>query len=604
MVQTAETIFRDFETDGVPASGKHQPKKSEIRPWGARLEGLYSAAQAGGGLAYETKADLTADLAHDASQIAWVMEDTTAANNGIYAKVGADGAGSWNRLGDLPYSYIKASNAGAGTANAIVATTSIPIPAADGGALIALPIVADNTGSPVTVSFNGGAALTVKTSSGNDVSVGGLTAGMIVAGYVSGATFRLLTDQASAAVVADAEAAADRAEAAADSLNLPTITADTFLRANADATGYDALSTAEAWAALANESAFAQPKSIPPKFWPNVHPGAKIHRMNDRVLIGAATDNSGETPATSSEDWLETLRTSTTKNSQLAVLSTIGQTAIIGGSRTSDFSQAGSQGCIAGSFWALNDNAVDVQSAYAAYMEAHREAGAGTTHGFELDTVNFGDLVTIHPYLMFSTGLTSGAWLAAGGGTAWPGAGDCSAAVAILANSDSARWEKGIVFHAAGLVGTDGDGTGSAVAIEMARGHAVRWLFTGGSQGASISSNVSNTAATQQIQFSDLGTLFRNAAGKNMFQIGIGSSVVNGVKVTPANTGVGPVVGAIGDDTNIDLGLAPKGTGLVRLTGQDSVLTTTPASFSATRYIRVKDDAGNVLYIPCTGAAW
>lgn len=220
MVQTADTIFRDFETDGVPASGTHKPKKSEIRPWAARLENLYSAAQAGGGLAYETKAAMDADLAHGANQIAWVMEDPTAANNGIYAKVGASGSGSWNRLGDLPYSYIKASNAGAGTANAIVATTSIPIPAADGGALIALPIVADNTASPVTVSFNGEAALTVKTSSGNDVSAGGLTAGMIAAGYVSGATFRLLTDQASAAVVADAVAAADRAEAATASVEV------------------------------------------------------------------------------------------------------------------------------------------------------------------------------------------------------------------------------------------------------------------------------------------------------------------------------------------------------------------------------------------------
>ncbi|WP_457661246.1 hypothetical protein [Sinorhizobium medicae] len=65
-----------------------------------------------------------------------------------------------------------------------------------------------NTASPVTVSFNGGSALTIKTNGGNDVAVGGLTAGMIVMGIVSGTTFRLVSDQASAVLVAQAEAAA------------------------------------------------------------------------------------------------------------------------------------------------------------------------------------------------------------------------------------------------------------------------------------------------------------------------------------------------------------------------------------------------------------
>lgn len=199
MVQTANTIFRDFVTDGVPASGANKPAKAAIRQWGTQLESLYSAAQAGGGLAYATKAAMDADLAHAANQIAWVLEDTTVANNGIYQKVGASGAGSWNRLGDLPYSYIKASNAGAGTVNAIVATTSIPIPAADGGALVALPIVADNTASPVTVSFNGGTALTIKTVTGENVPVGGLRGSSVIAGYVTsdGTEFRLFSERLS-----------------------------------------------------------------------------------------------------------------------------------------------------------------------------------------------------------------------------------------------------------------------------------------------------------------------------------------------------------------------------------------------------------------------
>ena len=44
---------------------------------------------------------------------------------------------------EFPYGFINASNAGAGTPNAIVATTDRAIPSVDGGALIALPVVVD-----------------------------------------------------------------------------------------------------------------------------------------------------------------------------------------------------------------------------------------------------------------------------------------------------------------------------------------------------------------------------------------------------------------------------------------------------------------------------
>lgn len=48
MVDLASTIFRDFETDGVPSSGNHKPRKSKIREWGAWLEGR----QTGSGLLF------------------------------------------------------------------------------------------------------------------------------------------------------------------------------------------------------------------------------------------------------------------------------------------------------------------------------------------------------------------------------------------------------------------------------------------------------------------------------------------------------------------------------------------------------------------------
>jgi hypothetical protein len=256
MATTMAQVARDYVTDGVPSSGSHKIKKSDMRTWGAWVEGIISAFTANGGLIYSSKAAIDADLAHAANSMAWVLGDATAANNGVYGKVGASGTGSWTRRADLPFSFIIASDAGAGTANAIQATTSLPV---SESALIWMNIFEANTASPVTVSFNGGSALTIKTNSNNNVAAGGLTSGMIVAGIVSGSTFRLLSDQVSTAIVAAAEAAQAAAEAAqvaaedaqvaaeaaAASINLPAIAANRMIVDNAAGTARESKTFAE-----------------------------------------------------------------------------------------------------------------------------------------------------------------------------------------------------------------------------------------------------------------------------------------------------------------------------------------------------------------------
>lgn len=209
---TAAYVYRDFEADGIPSSGNHDPKKSEIRALLKQYETIISAFTSNGGLIYSSRASLYADLGHAANSMAWVMGDANAAYNGIYRKIGVSGSGSWVRVSDLPFSFIRASNSGSGTTDAIQATTDFPVSAS---ALVLLNIVETNTGSPVTVSFNGGPAVRIKTNSNNDVAAGGLTADMRVLGTYDGTFFRLVTDQVSGAIVAQAEAAADRAEAAA-----------------------------------------------------------------------------------------------------------------------------------------------------------------------------------------------------------------------------------------------------------------------------------------------------------------------------------------------------------------------------------------------------
>ncbi|MQW43504.1 hypothetical protein GHK68_14675 [Sinorhizobium meliloti] len=187
--------------------------------------------------------------------MAWVIKDAIVANNGVYRKVGASGGGSWLRLADLPYSFIIATDAGAGTANAIQATTSIPV---SSSALVWMNVFEANTASPVTVSFNGGTALTMKTNGGNNIAVGGLVAGMIVMGIVAGATFRLISDQSSAAILAQVEAAATRAEtaqaaaeAAAAGVDLPPVAPNRMLVDNSAGTARESKTFEEVRSALA-----------------------------------------------------------------------------------------------------------------------------------------------------------------------------------------------------------------------------------------------------------------------------------------------------------------------------------------------------------------
>lgn len=221
MVKTAQEIYRDYETDGVPSSGVHNPRKAEIREWGTWLENVVAAGGIADAVWKATKSALDADLAHAADTVGVVYADSTAANNGLYVKSGASGAGSWSQILDyLPgYQVVVASaDEGASTANAIVADTAPMLPASDGVALVILNIPVTNTSGTVTVAFDGGTAMQIKTASGNNPAVGGLAAGMMVIGTVqsSGTVFRILSDQTSAAIQAAAEAAQVAAEEARD----------------------------------------------------------------------------------------------------------------------------------------------------------------------------------------------------------------------------------------------------------------------------------------------------------------------------------------------------------------------------------------------------
>ncbi|MBY3386413.1 hypothetical protein [Rhizobium laguerreae] len=254
-------IFRDYVTNGIPSSGNHKPAKSEIRSWGAWVESIISSFLSNGGLVYTSRAALFADLAHAANSSAWVIGDATAAYNGVYMKAGASGTGSWTRVADLPYSFVQLVDAGAGTANAIQLTSTIPT---SQSVLRVANIFEANAGN-VTVSENGGSAKSLLTSSGNQIAAAGLTAGMMIVYVDDGAAFRLLSDQTSAAIQAAAEAAAlaaagsasaasasaAAAAASAAGVSLPAVDANRMLVDNAAGTTRESKTLSETMTILA-----------------------------------------------------------------------------------------------------------------------------------------------------------------------------------------------------------------------------------------------------------------------------------------------------------------------------------------------------------------
>jgi hypothetical protein len=82
----------------------------------------------------------------------------------------------------------------------------------------------------------------------------------------------------------------------------------------------------------------------------------------------------------------------------------------------------------------------------------------------------------------------------------------------------------------------------------------------------------------------------------------IGASSVDASNLF-STTSTASIVQAAGTSTNLDLQLNPKGSGKIQL-GATATSATTPGSFSATKYIAVKDSTGTTFYIPASATAW
>jgi hypothetical protein len=99
--------WRDYNTDGVPASGANPPSKADVRAFVKIVNDQVAAnslTSVDFGLVYGTLAALNADLAHSANTGATVQGDGT--NDGLYVKSGVSGGGSWARVSTFSLSSI------------------------------------------------------------------------------------------------------------------------------------------------------------------------------------------------------------------------------------------------------------------------------------------------------------------------------------------------------------------------------------------------------------------------------------------------------------------------------------------------------------------
>lgn len=236
--------------------------------------------------------------------------------------------------------------------------------------------------------------------------------------------------------------------------------------------------------------------------------GAIIDRFNDRVFVGPATVNDGNFPNVV-QDWLaiEIAPDNPVEAAQMAVLSQNGLAGFVAASRTSD--QSAPTAAIAAEFFGLNDSTAGGE-AWGLYVEGRRIANTNAlTFAAEFDVSNQQGVVQNTPFAQ-NPGAVVALQLASGCGLPLPGNATTAAALQIQHNQTP--FDKGIIFGANAISGTDGF-TGAGIAIAFAKGHTLTWFNSSGNQITNISSSASiGTGPQASLIFSDAGFEVVNAS--------------------------------------------------------------------------------------------
>jgi len=210
---TPEIVFRLYETAGVPDSGNHQPKKSEI----IQLLNLLFGVSRGGWVVARTLTELNSITPPNATDGGVVLTGTGA---GYYDR----DSGAWVFGRGFPDTFARVALSGSGVAQSGLVNTGVNPASIE---VFFAQVVTQNTG-PLTLSIDGSAARAVINVAGNPLSAGEWT-GMVMFYLNAANQYQLLIDAGAAASAAAsasaansnadrAETEADRAQAIADSI--------------------------------------------------------------------------------------------------------------------------------------------------------------------------------------------------------------------------------------------------------------------------------------------------------------------------------------------------------------------------------------------------
>lgn len=323
--------------------------------------------------------------------------------------------------------------------------------------------------------------------------------------------------------------------------------------------------------------------------------GAKIQRLRDRVFVGGAANHNG-TNIGAQPDWLTTYLISKGRTfgfqhvAQMAVLadgvtSNEAGNAFLAAARTSTFTNLGNAVGVLGV--GVNDETVVAGcGAWGGYFEGFQNADAnGPCYGAEIDTINFKTAVDSDPYSQAPTQVVA---LQIGSGAEFAGSTDATAGIQFRSNG--ARFRKGIVFGNDSLLGTDGAGTGTAVALSLACGHGIQQITPTSTIGTQMFFTATTTGGGTTVTFSEGATQFANSqTGKTLLQLVSNASYVNFFNLIPGTAGAPIGLGAAGDSADVGIQLTPKGSEYVWFGTWAS-----SADVAVNGYITIKDGTGNL----------
>jgi hypothetical protein len=320
-------------------------------------------------------------------------------------------------------------------------------------------------------------------------------------------------------------------------------------------------------------------------FWPDVDSDTHIWRMRDRVFVGDAADATGNRtgtqtawPAVAADgpSWMP-------RDATVLSIAPTGKIAVSGLSRASDLdvSEIGLFSPIGISGYADGDT--DGVTVWGGYFEAVKRNTDSFAFGIEVDAKNMD--ANVSPTSYSTPAGAYGIWTAGGGDSAYGGTPTNPSAAAIAIVPNDSTWNVGLVIRNDALTDI---GSGFTNAIDMPAKAIVRWRMTGSFSGFFIRSDVDNNGQTHAIVAGNNAVQFLGPSGNRTAQVTHVGSGVNYVELVGSVTTAGVQVNAKGTDTNIDLLLSGKGSGVVSFGTW-----TTNADAAVNGYVTIKDSSGN-----------